>query len=145
MPSDRDDFLREDWEVLAPKKPRPQGNAPQKTGILDVNELRRATQQAIQEGADKKAHAEDAQAESILLKATEKARKAAGKGLNTCRIVKLRPTNFEYTSKKVTLKSVGKVVFDRLQQAGMRVEIEHQFNNTYWDSEMPDVWIVLKW
>jgi hypothetical protein len=150
MASDQEDDLSQDWDDLHPKTPKtkPKGERAfsGKSGILDVKELRETTQRAIQEGANKKTQAEMARAEGILLKATEKARAAAARGQTSCRIAKVRVADFDYRSKTVTLKGSAKVVFDRLKQAGMIVEIEINTNCGYgWDTGWPDVWIVLKW
>ena len=146
----KDDDLVDDWEALKPKKPEPVPKPAQgQAGVLDVNELRTATQRAIQEGVDKKRAAEDARVAIILQKATDKARKEAARGKNSCRVMKLQwEKDFIYVgegsgrNRRFELKGLGKLVHDRLKAAQIQVDYERQNANSAYNE---DIWLLLKW
>ncbi len=152
MPDDKDIDLAGDWATLQPS-PKPAPRPAARPGVLDVNELRATTERAIQEGKDKKLQAEMIHVEAILQKATERARKEAVKGKNSCRVMKLQwEKDYVFSTpgharspdnKDIFLKGIGKLVHDRLHEAQIKVEFERDPDSGWSGSQA--FWLLIKW
>lgn len=139
-----------DWDALRPQKPEPapKPTTPARVGVLDVGELRAATERAIQEGAAKKRAAEEAKVADILARTTERARKEAAKGKTSCRVMKLQhEKDYEYVgegsgrNRRFELEGIGKLVHDQLKAAQIRVDFERSGSDYYGE----DIWLIMKW
>ncbi len=142
--------LVSDWDALKPNPTPGSKPARAQAGVLDVNELRRATEKAIQEGAEKKRAAEELKVAAILQKATARARKEAAQGKTSCRVIKLQyDKDYSYIgegrsqNKSMELKGPAKLVLEKLLASKLQVDFErHNTTGSYFDE---DVWIILKW
>jgi len=150
MKGDPDDLVGH-WDALKPQKEEAAAKpAAARSGILDVNELRTATQRAIQDGTAKKRAAEEAKVADILQRTTERARKEAAKGKSQCRVMKiLYDRDYTYVKdnttrpRRIELLGLAKLVSDQLQAAKIQTDFERQnTGGSYFDE---DVWLLMKW
>ena len=150
-----------DWDDLRPST-KPKKNAQQsvqRSGVLDINELRAATERAIQDGKDKKLAADSAKLEKIFEKARERARKAAEKGKSSCRVMKI-VRNKDFFRKVLETKAEDLwetgpeghntlfrgfcvLVIMKLKEAEIPFDFERDDNSNYGGNY--DYWIRMKW
>ena len=149
-----------DWDDVRPSlKPKKEARPVQRSGVLDINELRETTARAIQEGKDKKLAADSAKLEKIFEKARERARKEAAKGKSSCRVMKvIRNKDFFSTAngtraedlwetgpegRNTLFKGFCVLVIMKLKEAEIPFDFERDDNSNYGGNY--DYWIRMKW